>query len=296
MNLSTLILPIERWPRSREKWLRAEELGFFAAYTYDHLSWPRLIDRPWFAAVPTLTAAALETSTMRLGTMVTNPNFHHPVPLAKDLLSIDDVSSGRLTVGIGAGTAENDATVLGAGTWSGRERMDRFGNFVDLLDELLREPLTSREGPFYSAHEACMLPGTLQRPRPPFCIAARGRRGLAVAARHAQAWVATISSAKAVSSAETAESCHEAVASQMRALDGALDEAGRARDSVARVLLNGLNDETPLASLDAFVDWAGRYQALGITELVLHWPEPGTVFDWPMKTFETIATEGLAQL
>lgn len=61
-------------------------------------------------------------------------------------------------------------------------------------------------------------------------------------------------------------------------------------------MLDGLNDEQPLVSLDAFVDWAGRYQSLGITELVIHWPEPNSLFDFDVATFEKIASEGLAQL
>jgi hypothetical protein len=79
-------------------------------------------------------------------------------------------------------------------------------------------------------------------------------------------------------------------------LNEALDEAGRPLSSIERVLLDGLNDEKPLVSFDAFVDWAGRYQSLGITELVIHWPEPDSLFDFDMTTFEKIATEGLAQL
>jgi alkanesulfonate monooxygenase SsuD/methylene tetrahydromethanopterin reductase-like flavin-dependent oxidoreductase (luciferase family) len=290
MRLSTVILPLERWPLSREKWRRAEELGFFAAYIYDHLSWPHFRDRPWFASIPTLTAAAVETSTIRLGTLVTTPNFRHPVPLAKDLLSVDDVSSGRLTVGIGAGVHDNDATVLGGEAWSPRERMDRFVNFVDLLDELLRESLTTQPGPFYGAKEARMLPGTIQQPRPPFCIAATGRRGMDVAARHGEAWVSIGRSSK------PEEPCLDAVTAQLSRLDDALDAIGRSPASIDRVLLDGLNSERPLVSVDAFVDWAGRYQALGITELVIHWPEPNSLFDVDMKTFEKIATDGFAQL
>jgi alkanesulfonate monooxygenase SsuD/methylene tetrahydromethanopterin reductase-like flavin-dependent oxidoreductase (luciferase family) len=137
MLLSTVILPIERWTASGEKWRRADELGFHAAYTYDHLSWMRLKDRPWFGAIPTLSAAALATSRIRLGTMVTTPNFRHPVPLAKDLLSIDDLSNGRLTVGVGSGGLGADATVLGNTEWSVKERTERFTEFVELLAELL---------------------------------------------------------------------------------------------------------------------------------------------------------------
>lgn len=290
MNLSTVILPLERWPASREKWRRAEALGFFAAYTYDHLSWLRLQDRPWFAAIPTLTAAAVETSTIHLGTLVTSANFRHPVPLAKDLLTVDDVANGRLIVGIGAGGVGNDATALGEPAWTRRERTDRFVDFVDLLDRLLREPLTSQRGPFYSASEVRMLPGTVQKPRPPFCIAATGKRGFAVAARHGQAWVSF------GQPPDSEESCYDAVASQLHQLCDALDQAGRPQNDLARILLDGLSEERPLVSVDAFVDWAGRYQALGITELVIHWPEPDSLFDFDMRIFEKIATEGMAQL
>lgn len=102
MRLSTVILPVYRWSEGREVWRRAEELGFDSAYTYDHLSWRAFRDRPWFGAVPTLTAAAAVTERLRLGTLVTSPNFRHPVTLAKDLISLDDISDGRITLGIGA--------------------------------------------------------------------------------------------------------------------------------------------------------------------------------------------------
>ncbi|MCZ4498779.1 MAG: putative monooxygenase, partial [Marmoricola sp.] len=78
--LSTVILPHQRWhDGASASWQRAEALGFGAAYTYDHLSWRTFRDGPWFGAVPTLTAAAAVTSTIRLGTLVTSPNFRHPV-------------------------------------------------------------------------------------------------------------------------------------------------------------------------------------------------------------------------
>ena len=61
MRLSAVILPIHRWSEGQKLWRRAEELGFHAAYTYDHLSWRSFRDEPWFGAVPTLTAAATVT-------------------------------------------------------------------------------------------------------------------------------------------------------------------------------------------------------------------------------------------
>ncbi|MHC0434433.1 LLM class flavin-dependent oxidoreductase, partial [Streptomyces sp. O3] len=70
------------------------------------------------------------------------PNFRHPVTLAKELISLDDISGGRITLGIGAGGNGFDAATLlksGEEPWTPRERADRFGEFVPLLDRLLTE-------------------------------------------------------------------------------------------------------------------------------------------------------------
>lgn len=58
-----MILPIHPWGEGQKTWQRAEELGFHAAYTYDHLLWRTLRDKPWFGAVPTLPVAAAVTET-----------------------------------------------------------------------------------------------------------------------------------------------------------------------------------------------------------------------------------------
>ena len=275
---------------SREKWQRAEELGFHAAYTYDHLSWLRLKARPWFGAVPTLVAAATVTSRIRLGTMVTSPNFRHPVPLAKDLLSIDDISDGRLIVGVGSGGLGADASVLGEPEWSLRERTDRFVEFVGLLDELLRNTEISKSGTFYKAYEARMLPGTVQKPRPPFLVAANGPRGMRLAAEFGDGWI-TLGR-----TGDERLSCLDVVSTQSAELDVALANEGRGSEQFGKVLLSGFSDERCLDSLDAFVDWAGHYKAAGLTELVIHWPEPASLFAAEMKIFEEIATHGLTQL
>ena len=159
MRLSTVILPVYRWAEGKRVWRRAEELGFHTGFTYDHLSWRSFRDRPWFGAIPTLTAAATATERLRIGTMVTSPNFRHPVTLAKELMTLDDISDGRLTVGIGAGGVGFDASVLGGPEWSSTERADRLGEFVPLLDRLLTQASTTIAGSHYSAREARMVPG-----------------------------------------------------------------------------------------------------------------------------------------
>ncbi|MFG3095185.1 LLM class flavin-dependent oxidoreductase [Streptomyces sp. NPDC048202] len=297
MHLSTLILPVDPWHEGgRAKWQRAEELGFHAAYTYDHLSWRTFRDGPWFGALPTLTAAAGVTERLRLGTMVTSPNFRHPVTLAKELISLDDISGGRVTLGVGAGGSGFDATVLGQEAWSPRERADRFAEFVSLLDQLLTEDAVSYAGDFYSAHEARDIPGCVQRPRLPFAVAATGRRGLRLAARYGQAWVTT--GDPKLFETGTSEQSVLAVEGQIGRLTEACAEIGRDVADLDKIMLTGFTPDRarPLESVDAFVDFAGRYAALGITELVIHWPIPDSDFAADQAVFEKIATEAVAQL
>lgn len=300
LRLSTVILPHRRWHEGgRSAWTRAEQLGFHTAYTYDHLSWRSFRDGPWFGAIPTLTAAASVTDRMRLGTLVTSPNFRHPVTLAKELISLDDISGGRITLGVGAGGNGFDATTLlpsGQEPWTPRERADRFAEFVPLLDRLLTEDAVTYDGTFYSAHEARNIPGCVQRPRLPFAVAATGPRGLKLAARHGQAWVTT--GDPKLYETGTPEQSVEALRGQLQKLSEACAAIGRDVAGLDKILLTGFTPDRnrPLESLDAFVDFAGRHQELGFTEIVVHWPIPDSAFAADEKVFEDIAMEALAQL
>lgn len=272
MRFGVVILPDERFEVTRPRWQRAEAMGFDHAWTYDHLTWRTLRDGPWFGAIPTLTAAALATSRIRLGTLVTSPNFRHPVPLAKELMTLDDISGGRLTVGIGAGGQGWDATALGQAAWSPRERADRFDEFVRLLDRLLVEEEIDYEGRFYSASEARGLPGCRQRPRLPFSIAGIGPRGMRLAAEFGESWVTTDGRGD--------------VREQCQRLDAACAEQGR--EGLDRIALLGFS-EKPLASVDAFDDTIGRMAEIGFTDVVVHWPRHAEPFLAENATFERIA-------
>ncbi|ROQ81441.1 luciferase-like monooxygenase [Streptomyces sp. CEV 2-1] len=296
MRLSTVILPIRRWREGQKVWQRAEDLGFHAAYTYDHLSWRTFRDGPWFGAMPTLTAAATVTKSIRLGTLVTSPNFRHPVTLAKELISLDDISGGRITLGVGAGGNGFDATALGQEAWTPRERADRFGEFVPLLDRLLTEDAVTQEGDFYSAVEARNIPGCVQRPRLPFAVAATGPRGLRLAARYGQAWVTT--GDPKLYEEGTPEQSDEALRGQVARLGAACGTIGRDVAELDKVLLTAFTPDrsTMLDSVDAFVDFAGRQRETGFTEIVVHWPIPDSDFAADEAVFERIATEAVRQL
>jgi alkanesulfonate monooxygenase SsuD/methylene tetrahydromethanopterin reductase-like flavin-dependent oxidoreductase (luciferase family) len=290
MHLSTVILPVYPWREGRAIWRRAEELGFHTAYTYDHLTWQTFRGGPWHGTVPTLTAAAAATERIRLGTMVATPNYRHPVPFAKDLMTLDEISGGRFTLGVGAGAGGEsfDASVLGEPAWTVKERADRFGEFTRLLDRLLTSPETSAQGAYYRAHEAQMLPGSTQRPRLPFHVAATGPRGLRLTAELGQGWITY----------GAAEEGPKVVAERLDRLREACEQRGRdfAELELTLLAMGRSAPEQPLASFEAFVDWAGRYREIGITELVLHWPIADSVFAADVDVFERVATEGLAHV
>src|SRR5918998_6698087 len=134
MRVGIIILPDRPWREAKELWRRAEAYGFDHVWTYDHLGWRDLVDGPWFDSIATLTAAAHVTQTVKLGTMVASPNFRHPVHFAREVSTLDDISGGRLTLGLGAGASAPsfDALVLGGPELTPRERVDRFGEFVEL--------------------------------------------------------------------------------------------------------------------------------------------------------------------
>jgi alkanesulfonate monooxygenase SsuD/methylene tetrahydromethanopterin reductase-like flavin-dependent oxidoreductase (luciferase family) len=280
-----VILPEHRWREARGMWRRAEELGFEHAWTYDHLAWRELRDSTWFGAIPTLTAAALATERIRLGPLVASPNFRHPVSFAKELISLDDIAGGRLTLGIGSGGVGWDAAVLGNERWSARERADRFAEFVELTDRLLREPETSYDGRFYSADGARTYPGCVQRPRVPFAVAATGPRAMALAAQHGDTWVTTGDYGESrLPSLEGAA----VVRAQIDMLEAACTRVGRDPASISRLVLAGIRLDSGLASADAFAETTGRYAEAGVTDFVVHWPRPHEPFAGDLATFERI--------
>ncbi len=291
MRLGVVILPEFSWSTAQGLWRRAEDLGFHHAWTYDHLAWRSLRDAPWFGAIPTLTAAATATRRIRLGTLVASPNFRHPVPFARELVALDDISGGRFTLGIGAGGTGWDATMLGQAPWSSRERCGRFAEFTSLLDRLLREPATSYAGRFYSANEARTYPGCAQQPRIPFAIAATGPRGMHVAATYGDTWV-TIGD-RLAERPQPAEEGVRVVREQMLRLDETCEEIGRNPASLRRLVLAGPCLDGGLASVEAFRNTTGLYAAAGVTDFVVHWPRRDEPYAADLKVFERIVSSGV---
>lgn len=288
MRLGVLLIPTDPWPDALARARRIEEMGFDHLWTYDHLSWRHYRERPWFGAVPWLAGIAAATRRIRLGTMVTSPNFREPVLLAKDAMTLDHISAGRLTLGVGAGGTGFDSEVYGRPPLSPGERAARFEDFVTMLDGLLSETRFSGAAGRYTAVEARTLPGCVQRPRVPLAVAAAGPRTMRIAAAVGDAWI-TFGDPR--DPEPSPESTAAAVRAQRDLLEQACERAGRQVPS--RIFLAGSAAGRPLASRDAFARFHDWCADLGFTDLVVHDPRPDdpawdddpAVLEWVAQTY-----------
>ena len=283
MRFGIAILPEYRWRDAAPRWRRAEEYGFDHAWTYDHLTWAGLQDSPWYGTTPTLTAAATVTSTIKLGTFVTSPNFRHPLALTRDILALDDVSDGRFLCGIGAG-GSLDATIQGGPERTPRQRQDRYEEFVKLLDILLTTDGVDFKGEYYETRNGRTLPGCIQQPRVPFILAGNGPRSLRFAAAHGDGWMTT------GGPGDDLDSWMTSVADLSHRLDDLLE--GRPLDRY----LSLDSAVYALSSPAAFEDVVGRAAALGFTDVITHWPRADGVYAGSEDVLEQVATDLMPRL
>ncbi len=265
MRYAVTILPEYPWREAAPLWRAAEELGFDCALTYDHLVWSGLQESPWFAAMPTLAAAAGVTNRIALGTFVSSPNYRHPYTFARDVLTLHDLTGGRFVCGLGTG-GTLDSGILGESLTT-RERVARFHEFVPLLDRLLRSDHVVAQGDWYAVRDARTLPAPI-RDEVPFLIAANGPKSLRLAATYGQAWVTT-----GVGGA-TLDEWFDGVRGLVGRLEEALASGARAPDAPAlqRWLSLDAGPVFSLESLDVWDEMIGRASELGFTDVVTHWP------------------------
>ena len=157
---------------------RAEDMGYSAVAMTDHFD-----DR--HGPMVALTAAALATTSLRVGTMVLANDYRHPAVLAKELASLDVISDGRLEIGIGAGWMASDYEQAGLKFDRPGVRIERLDEAVTVLEGCFGEGAFDFEGDHYRISRLDSRPKPVQKPRPPLLMAGGGHRMLALAARRA---------------------------------------------------------------------------------------------------------------
>jgi alkanesulfonate monooxygenase SsuD/methylene tetrahydromethanopterin reductase-like flavin-dependent oxidoreductase (luciferase family) len=278
------------------QWRYLDHLGFDGVWVADHFVY-RDPHASWFDGWSLLAALAAQTERIRIGTLVTSMTLHNPAILARRAMTLDHISNGRLELGIGAAGASLDHTMTGSEVWPALERIQRFQEFVEIVDEMLRNPTTTYDGHYYKVQGAVISPRPVQQPRPPLTLAAHSPASLKIVATYADTWNSLGGEAQSFE-AELAITHRR---NQM--LDEYCAELGRNPQTIRRSLLSRFTLGRPFASLDAFHNFIGRYREIGINDFIFAWmseewralvPEGKVAFD--RDTLERIATEAIPAL
>jgi probable F420-dependent oxidoreductase len=176
-----------RWPEYVAMARQAEAVGFDSVWLGDHLLY-RYDDGstrgPW-EMWTMLAALAAATSRIRLGSLVASTAFHAPAMLAKLASTVDEISAGRLILGLGAGWNEPEFRAFG---FPFDHRIDRFEEAFTIVRTLLQDGAIDFDGRYFQARDAELLPGPGRPGGPPLLIGSIGPRMLRITLPHVQAW------------------------------------------------------------------------------------------------------------
>ena len=182
------LLPDVEWRELRRRVMHAEDLGFDIATTADQFVDWKNPSVPWFDVWTVLSALAEATDQIRLAPCVAQIPMRDPATFARQVLTIDHVSGGRIEAGIGLGlTVDPGYGMIGVPNWANPERADRFGEYLHIITELFTKASCTFAGDFYAVDSA-VVHASVQDPRPPITVAAMGPRMMRYAAESADTW------------------------------------------------------------------------------------------------------------
>lgn len=178
------------WPRWQRIAQVVEELGFVGLYRSDHFTNSELPDQDSLELWISLAWLASHTKRIEFGPLVAPVSFRNPIIMARQALAVDDLSGGRLTLGLGAGWQAREHTNFGFALLDIPQRFARFEEGLAVTSQLLRsDSPTSFDGSFYQLHDAILLPRPQRPGGPPILIGGNGpQRTLPLVARYADEW------------------------------------------------------------------------------------------------------------
>ena len=258
------------WEKEVERWKLIESLEFDSVWLADHFTDPVNHTGHWFESWTLLASLAVVTERIRIGTLVSSMPLRRPAVLARQALTIDHISNGRLELGLGTGGSRDPVhNMLGIEDWVGSERVERFKDQIEVIDRLLRHDVSSYNGKFYKLNEATMNPETIQKPRPPLVIAAMGKSMLKIAAKYADTW----NSFGSEDWRTPAEKILDNTKKRVELMEKYCDEIGRNPETLRRSLLfYSRHGRTILDSEENFRNVINQYKEIGINEFILYFP------------------------
>jgi probable F420-dependent oxidoreductase len=176
-----------RWNEILDMARAIEDLGYDSLWLGEHLlyRWPDREPRGPWEAWAMLAALAAVTNRVELGPLVACTAFHNPAVLAKRADTIDEISGGRLILGLGAGWNETEFRAFGIPF---DHRIDRFEEAFTIIRSLLRDGAVDFEGTYYAARDCELLPRGPRPGGPPLMIGSTGPRMLRITMPHVDSW------------------------------------------------------------------------------------------------------------
>lgn len=292
------------WPRWQRLAEAVEGLGFVGLYRSDHYTNARPPDKASLELWVSLTWLAGHTRRIEFGPLVSPVSFRHPTMTARMAAAVDDLSGGRLTLGMGAGWQEREHTNYGWDLLDVAERFARFEEGLEVVTRLLHSDTpVGFDGRFFRLKEGILLPRPQRPGGPPILIGGNGRRRtLPLVVRYATEWNAVYITPQRFSELN-------------RHLDDLLAVAGRDPQEVRRSLMVGTlfgRDEAEVARKlaarnrtaaemqalglavgagNSFVDQLGQWQAAGVQRVMLQWLDQDD-----LDGLEALATVVLPQI
>jgi len=176
-----------RWPELAAMATLAEDVGFDSLWVGDHLLYRNPGDAargPW-EAWSQMAALAAVTSRVEIGPLVAATSFHSPAMLAKKAATVDEISGGRLILGLGAGWNQVEYEAFG---FAYDHRVSRFEEAFTIIRTLLREGAVDFDGDYYQVRDCELLPRGPRPEGPPLMVGSMGPRMLRIAMPHVDAW------------------------------------------------------------------------------------------------------------
>jgi alkanesulfonate monooxygenase SsuD/methylene tetrahydromethanopterin reductase-like flavin-dependent oxidoreductase (luciferase family) len=177
------------YPEILHRAQRCEALGIRSMWLYDHLYGPGMPNVPSLEAWTVASALLSATERLRVGHLVLCNQFRHPALLAKMATTLDQVSAGRLELGLGSGSIEEEHTRAGLQWGTFAARSGRLAETLEILTQAFADNVIDFAGTHYSVHDIPIVPGPVQQPRPPITVGGVGEKyTLPLVARYADVW------------------------------------------------------------------------------------------------------------
>ena len=271
VKFGVITLQAEPWEILVDHWKKIEELGFDSIWVADHFCNYGQPEQPWFEGWTTLTGLASVTRRIRIGTLVTSISLRHPAVLARQALTVDHISQGRLTLGIGGGAPSSEGEIvyemIGIDDWSPAERVSHFREQVEIIDLLLRERVSTYSGKYYHLKDAALYPPPVQKPRPPITVGGIRPKMLRIAAEYAEAWN-TFGGLD-----PDPEVMFTSIKKQSECIDTYCRELGRDPSTLRKSILSyGREGFTIYDSEDNFLRFFEKYREIGFSEFIIYHP------------------------